>query len=304
MKEFQTYPQTSDLSNTDFFSGDYLDRYDLSPFSPLSCHSPDDNEFHFFFDDLKANNVSKNLRDNEWVNTSEHIFKFPNFDQKVGDHLELTGVTQNENQFLNQCQDLDLDTSQADCDFENNDEDSKSSMEKEQKKLCKPVSQKVPIKIEKSKTIRRDVINKTIFRIIRRYFHMLLEKAVPDYKSQKKHNLMSMLRSFSEYLFPSNLDSLKMAQVMSALMFRREVLVSKKDICQDPNLKVFLDIQSKYSHKLLSPVLCNQYFGLMFEKFIGQGMAFFEEDENVTNNSKIYHQELEKIKSIYYSSSN
>lgn len=247
--------------------------------------------------------MSNGLPNGDCMNTSEHIFKFPNFDQKVGDHLELTGVTQNENQIQNQSEDLNLDTSQADCDFENNNEDPKSCLEQEQKKLGKPVSQEIPSRIQKSKTIRRDVINKTIFRIIRRYFHMLLEKAVPDYKSQKKHNLMSMLRSFSEYLFPNNQDSLKMAQVMSALMFRREVLVSKKDISQDPNLKVFLDIQSKYSHKLLSPVLCNKYFGMMFEKFIEHGIAFFDEDENVTNNSKIYHQELDKIKSIYYSSS-
>lgn len=144
------------------------------------------------------------------------------------------------------------------------------------------------------------MINKTIFRIIRRYFHKILENAIPDYKQQKKADLMNLLISFSELLFPEIDNSKEMAKVMSALMFRREVLVSKRDAYYDPKLKVFLDIQSKYSHKLLTPVLKNKYFGLMFIKFLEKGHEFFISDENVTSNASVYSQELEKIKSLFF----
>lgn len=128
---------------------------------------------------------------------------------------------------------------------------------------------------------------------------MILEKNIPDYKKQKKQNLMNLLAKFSARLFPEIDNSNDMAKVMSALMFRREVLLSKKDIYYNPKLKVFLDIQSKYSHKLLAPVLKNKYFGILFVKFLEKGMKFFKSDENVSANFEVYNQELEKIKSLF-----
>lgn len=149
------------------------------------------------------------------------------------------------------------------------------------------------------KTVRRDVVNKTIFRIIRRFYLSLLEKAVPDYKLQKRNNMMSMLVSFAEFLFPGTIYSSEIAEVMSALMFRRELLLAKSHITKDPELKVFLDIQSKYSHKLLSPALSNKHFMVMFKYFIEEGMEFFEHDENVVNNLPSYSQEFARIKNLY-----
>ncbi len=128
---------------------------------------------------------------------------------------------------------------------------------------------------------------------------MILEKNIPDYKKQKKQNLMNLLAKFSARLFPEIDNSNEMAKVMSALMFRREVLLSKKDVYYNPKLKVFLDIQSKYSHKLLAPVLKNKYFGILFVKFLEKGMKFFKSDENVSANFEVYNQELEKIKSLF-----
>jgi len=218
----------------------------------------------------------------------------------IGEPLEMTGITQNVKELINQSQEMNFNTSHADYDFEGGS-DLESSVPKTKLSNRKIKDLEVHQNGQKSRVIRRDVINKTIFRIIRRYFHMLLEKAVPDYKSQKKHNLMKMLISFSEFLFPEAENSSKMAEVMSALMFRREVLISNKEVSQNQHLQVFLDIQSKYSHKLLKPALENKYFRKMFERFIDQGMEFYEFDENVLNNSKVYHQELEKIVKIYSS---
>lgn len=151
--------------------------------------------------------------------------------------------------------------------------------------------------------LRRDVVNKTIFRIIRRYYYSLLVKLVPDYKKQKKDNLISMLVSFSEYLFPKIEDSNQVAQVLSALMFRREILLSKMSSDSKACIQVFLDIQSKYTHKLISEALSNKYFRVIFKNFIENGITFFEQDENVVNHLDQYNDELEKIKKLFFSSS-
>lgn len=151
--------------------------------------------------------------------------------------------------------------------------------------------------------VRRDVINKTTFRIIRRYFHSVLEKLIPGYKKHKKQNLMSMLVSFSEYVFPEITNSLEMAQVLRALMFRREVLLEKHDQNNRKNIQVFLDIQSKYTHRLISEAMSNRYFREVFKYFLDNGISFYEQDENVLAHNAQYSAELEKIKAIYFSTS-
>lgn len=153
---------------------------------------------------------------------------------------------------------------------------------------------------ETFKEVRRDVINKTIFRIIRRFFHSMLEKLVPDYKYQKKNNLMSMLASFSEYLFPTAENILEVTEVLSALMFRREILLIKRTEDQRKEIQVFLDVQSKYTHKLLPTVFASKSFRVIFQYFVENGITYFEEDENVIKNVSKYTEELEKLKEIHY----
>lgn len=155
---------------------------------------------------------------------------------------------------------------------------------------------------ESNKVVRRDVVNKTIFRIIRRFFHSTLEKHVPDYKKQKKANLMNMLSTFSEFLFKNTVDSTEIAEVLSALMFRREMLLSAMDEALKARVQVFLDIQSKYTHKLLYPALENKYFRVIFNYFIQNGSNFLLSDENVKNCPERYLEEFEKIKEIFFSS--
>jgi hypothetical protein len=160
---------------------------------------------------------------------------------------------------------------------------------------------KNPDNCKVTKVVRRDVVNKTIFRIIRRFFHELLAKAVPDYKHQKKNNMKKMLVSFSEFLFPDFVESTKMSEVLSSLMFRRELLLAKDPLTNDASMKVFLDIQSKYSHKLLMPALSNLCFRKMFELFLTKGMEFYKADDNVASQPLVYSAELEKLKSLFHS---
>lgn len=152
----------------------------------------------------------------------------------------------------------------------------------------------------KSKVVRRDVINKTIFRIIRRFYYTRLEQIIPDYKEQKKNSLFDMLRSFVVAMFPSVQDPTEMVEVLSALMFRREILLSHKEFVQRKDLNVFLNIQSKYSHKLLQPALTNTHFRILFDYFLQNGIDFLKSDENFLNNQAHYTEEFDKIKEIYF----
>lgn len=130
---------------------------------------------------------------------------------------------------------------------------------------------------------------------------MLLENTIPDYKSQKKENMMRMLAKLAKSLRILSDDYTALAEIMGALMFRRELLISKKEIVNNPELKIFLDIQSKYSHKLLKPALSNKYFRTLFDYFICNGNSFFALDENVKSNLDLYNNELQKIRSLYAS---
>lgn len=282
----------------DFFQADLIGSYGVNSLNVFN-NVPDSEEGFSFFDD-ENNSLSPKIRSSnaEHMNSSENIFKNPNkIENSMIGELGLIGVTQSSKKQPMQLGDINLDTCQADCDFENNnhiEEAPKKSVIKSEVSLKEPNP-------KKWKAVRRDVINKTIFRIIRRYYHKILERAIPDYKAQKKDDLVKLLEKFSEIIFPEIDNSSEMAKVMSALMFRREALLSKKDVYHEPKLRVFLDIQSKYSHKLLSPVLKNKYFRVMFEMFLQNGSEFFISDENVASNFKVYHQELEKIKDLFFS---
>ena len=153
------------------------------------------------------------------------------------------------------------------------------------------------------KVVRRDVINKTIFRIIRRFFYSLLEKVVPDYKIQKRYNLMNMLASFAEFLFPMEESIIEVSEVLCALMFRREMLLMRGNSDLRERVQVFLDVQSKYTHKLLHPVMENKHFKVIFNYFLQYGVTFFENDENVQKNPERYREEFQKIKEINQSTS-
>lgn len=155
---------------------------------------------------------------------------------------------------------------------------------------------------ESSKVVRRDVINKTIFRIIRRFFYSLLEQIIPDYKHQKRANLLNMLASFSEFLFPMEENIVEISEVLWALMFRREVLLLKGNSELRDKVQIFLDVQSKYTHKLLHPVMENKHFKVIFKYFLKNGITFFENDENVKKSPERYREEFQKIKEIFQSS--
>jgi hypothetical protein len=157
-------------------------------------------------------------------------------------------------------------------------------------------------KPNKSKGKRRDVINKTIIRIIRRYFLSILEKMVPDYKIQKRNNMIQMLESLVYYLFPENRNSLNLAYVLSALLFRGEYRKAKIDDSIKAEMQVYLDIQSKFAHKLFKIALENPSFRTLFSYFLENGMESFSKDENVMKNSNLYTSELERMKSQYYKS--
>jgi hypothetical protein len=85
-------------------------------------------------------------------------------------------------------------------------------------------------------------------------------------------------------------------------MFRREVLLLKGRPELRNKVQIFLDVQSKYTHKLLHPVMENKHFKVIFKYFLKFGTTFFDNDENVKKNPERYREEFQKIKEIYQSS--
>jgi hypothetical protein len=234
-----------------------------------------------------------------------HMFKFPlNPFPEYKEDMGLTCITQNSKQIGIKNEDVQEKIQlekHANC-IENlsNMENERASDASDLNEILAPlIKRKIT---SHGKNIRRDVVNKTIFRIIRRFFLNMLEKAVPDYKKQKKTNLMNMLISFSEFLFPQLEDHSKIGQVMSALMFRRELLLLKDKTLITEEMKVFMDIQSKYTHKLLRPAMSNKYFKILFNYFLINGIEFFDQDENVVSNSDQYTEEFQKIKQLLQTS--
>lgn len=254
-------------------------------------------------EDLLRNHSSifSNLQETE--KEDEIVFKFENpisiVNQSLGDpQTGITQITHNCENETNKGENLETDISKAQSYAQNEiKEASKLQQESSLEKLLSPFRNSY-VKFEEPR-LRRDVVNKTIFRIIRRYFHSLLGTLIHDYKKQKKSNLMSMLISFSDYLFPQMKNNQDLAQVLSALMFRREILMSKGSKDARKNIQAFLDIQSKYTHKLIDEALSNRCFRIIFKHFIEKGMEFFKEDENVQKHSEQYHEELQKIIDLY-----
>lgn len=234
----------------------------------------------------------------------EIVFKFENLLGNTTNHSfgdPETGITQNHNDSetrTNKGQKLENDVCIVPICTQNEKMGIvKSRQETYLERILSPFK-KSNLKFEQPR-LRRDVVNKTIFRIIRRFFHSLLEKLVHDYKNQKKENLISMLISFSEYLFPHMKSHEEFAHVLSALMFRREILISKENGDNRKNIQVFLDIQSKYTHKHIDEALSNRCFRIIFKYFIDNGLEFFEQDENVQKHSEQYREELQKIVDLY-----
>lgn len=298
-----TYPQTPDVNYTDFFRNDLLDNYEF--FNPAYSTNPMNEEFGLNYNTMFNEENCAPARDIFSCRespASDHVFKFPPYNgQDNQEERDNTCVTQKRSRIGSKSETIEKhDITPAACPLSR----VQTTCSRDEVESSDQIDHIIaPFRKSKSagdsKVVRRDVINKTIFRIVRRYFLHLLEKAVPDYKSQKKDNLMSMLVSFADFLFPSAQNSAQLAEVMSALMFRRELLLSKSEVSKRSELKVFLDIQSKYSHKLLHPAMENASFRVLFAYFLEQGTKFFEVDENVMNNSSNYYEELNKIKQVF-----
>ena len=261
IKELHTHPQTEDLEGENFFKTGLLDKYDLFYSRSFNSMPEMQGDYQMFSFEPKCDEEKCLFRFPPSPEIdSDYLFQFPEVN-KVEASQQLgkanTCVTQNGIGIK-----MDSEIKHDKTTYAPQIPTTSQTVTEEvsaTKREVVPRNENADNRdIGKTpKVVRRDVVNKTIFRIIRRFFHQLLSKAVPDYKHQKKANLKQMLISFSEFLFPQFPNSSKMSEVMSCLMFRRELLLAKDPVVKDSSLKVFLDIQSKYSHKLLPPVLSN-----------------------------------------------
>ena len=154
----------------------------------------------------------------KWSPKSDDVYKYKvqGFGDKVMEVNKRTCITQKSMERENYQNDIKNSSSYK---LNDKQEQPKSQLvevvEQEQVDFEKVIAPLRKIKCdESSKVVRRDVINKTIFRIIRRFFYSLLEQTIPDYKHQKRANLLNMLASFSEFLFPMEENIVEISEVL------------------------------------------------------------------------------------------
>lgn len=246
------------------------------------------------------------ISNHNFSNADEILFKFENLVSKLNfgqDDLE-TGVTQNKQQEQLSCKnDINAHDVASLCKIADQHTDIVSSPKTGDSSKNGISCSNLGFKSSKTTKMRRDVVNKTIFRIIRRFFHFVLEKLMPEHKLYKKCDLLGMLSKLVNKLFPNYPEQQELAQVLSAVMFRREILMSKPSPDQLAKVQVFLDVQSKYTHKLIAEALGNIHFRVVFKYFLEHGISYFDLDENVISHPLQYHEELGKMKAQFFKTS-
>lgn len=144
---------------------------------------------------------------------------------------------------------------------------------------------------------RRDVINKTVFRIMKRYYLQLFKNMFPKMKLK--------VNSVDEYLEASKqlLSSLSGdVSVNESLKFFITQMVSTKlasqfSISQElkDSLKLLDACLYSYSDKALKRVFADSSARLLFSYFYEHGQKFFSDQKNVQKNSSEYQTMFESL---------
>jgi len=144
---------------------------------------------------------------------------------------------------------------------------------------------------------RRDVINKTILRIMKRFYIQLFKEMHPHFKP-KSTSANSYLEACSNFIkslkgFISVNDNLKYLIVsMMANNLTDEYMVDDKT---KKSLKLLHSCLYSYSHKALKNMHEDSSLRLLFNYFYQNGQKFFKMQNNVQKNYSGYITALENI---------
>ena len=144
---------------------------------------------------------------------------------------------------------------------------------------------------------RRDVVNKTIFRIMKRFYIKIFKDAFPKIKN-KKATASDYLDACSELL-----KSLK--GYISANSYLKYFLVQMinnkllKNVEIEEDIKKSLDLLNtclySYSDKALKRIYDDSSSRLLFNYFYQNGQSFFYEQSNVEKNEADYRDAFDNI---------
>lgn len=147
--------------------------------------------------------------------------------------------------------------------------------------------------------LRKDVMNKTILRIMSRYFRSIAEKSYPDFKRRIKNQdlLEELLQELCYKLFPSHAcGNFNLKYVLGALICAPQT----KALPLDPEtLSLVTQVHkclSKYTHKDLRRLHKSGCIKLFFNNFVSEGLEFFNDEDIVKRNPLQYAQALEEFK--------
>ena len=148
--------------------------------------------------------------------------------------------------------------------------------------------------------VRKDVVNKNMFRIISRFYKHLMAQHFPQFKSALRNvqELEELLENFCSMLFPEVQDD-KLKYTLGALCIAPKMKIL--DVSTEVKLQVsqIHKVLSKYTHKDMQKLESIPTFGLIYSNFSLNGMEFFQEEETVQKHTQVYFKALNELKTKF-----
>jgi hypothetical protein len=132
----------------------------------------------------------------------------------------------------------------------------------------------------KNLAVRKDVLNKTVLRIISRYFKKLLSDYFPNFKHYLKtqHDFETLLCTFCNKLFPNETENSHLKYVLGAFVLAPQT--KKLPLCSDIKCEV-MNVNkclTGYSHKDLDILFTNESAKTLFYYFNTNGQSYYENE--------------------------
>lgn len=156
-----------------------------------------------------------------------------------------------------------------------------------------------PTQISNSKfSVKKDVLNKNILRVMSRYFKNLMKNSFSNLKQaySKPDVLESILEEFMSKLFPSAPSNSPFKYILGAFALATKIkkLPLDSETMEQVQL-VHKCLSTSYSGKSLQMLFKNQHAAHVFDYFRKNGMDFFSKEGVVTKNRSSYEQALNEF---------
>lgn len=153
---------------------------------------------------------------------------------------------------------------------------------------------------------RRDVVNKTILRVLRRYFSQRFKKNVPetqDSKSNKKDNFFAHVSELAIEMFGTTHPELKTLQFYLATIIDHKYIKAEDIVSSEVSpkeLTTFYDCIYKYSHTRLVNLLSVKPLGTIYQYFYTEARdKILETESALIKNKELYSTVMKEFNLVY-----